>query len=81
MVMWIAVIKMNAMVEDYATALNRKSILNVRLKGVTGEDNFKVAPPACTLLASNCFKLVFLYSKTSLCVLNQIALSSGAATL
>ena len=37
-----AVIKMNAMVGDYATALNRKSILHVRLKGVTGEDNFKV---------------------------------------
>jgi cytochrome oxidase Cu insertion factor (SCO1/SenC/PrrC family) len=36
------VIKMNAMVEDYANALNRKDILHVRLKGVSGEDNFKL---------------------------------------
>lgn len=36
------VIKMNAMVEDYATALNRKDVLHVRLKGITGPDNLKV---------------------------------------
>lgn len=36
------VIKMSAMVEDYATALNRKSILHVRLKGLVGDDNLKV---------------------------------------
>ncbi len=36
------VIKMNAMVDDYANALNRKDILHVRLKGISGEDNFKV---------------------------------------
>ena len=36
------VIKMSAMVEDYATALNRKDILHVRLKGITGDDNAKV---------------------------------------
>ena len=36
------VIKLNAMVEDYATALNRKDILHVRLKAVTGDDTAKV---------------------------------------
>lgn len=36
------VIKMSAMVEDYATALNRKDVLHVRLKGITGEDNLKL---------------------------------------
>jgi len=39
------VIQMSAMVEDYATALNRKDVLHVRLKGITGDDNLKVAPP------------------------------------
>ena len=37
------VIRLNAMVEDYATALNRKDILHVRLKAITGEDNAKVS--------------------------------------
>lgn len=36
------VIRLNAMVEDYATALNRKDILHVRLKAITGDDNAKV---------------------------------------
>lgn len=37
------VIKMNAMVEDYATALNRKDVLHVRLKGISGQDNLKAS--------------------------------------
>ena len=37
------VIRLNAMVEDYATALNRKDILHVRLKAITGDDNVKVS--------------------------------------
>ena len=36
------VIKLNSMVEDYATALNRKDILHVRLKAITGNDTNKV---------------------------------------
>lgn len=36
------VIRLNAMVEDYATALNRKDILHVRLKAITGDDNAKL---------------------------------------
>ena len=38
------VIKLHAMVEDYASALNRKDVLNVRLKAITGDDNKKVRP-------------------------------------
>ena len=51
------VIKLNAMVEDYATALNRKDILHVRLKAVTGDDNHKVVWPLfwlLTCLQPNC---------------------------
>ena len=38
------VIKLHAMVEDYASALNRKDVLNVRLKAITGDDNKKARP-------------------------------------
>ena len=37
------VVKMSAMVSDYASALNRKDVLHVRLAGVTGPDVAKVA--------------------------------------
>jgi protein SCO1/2 len=36
------VVKLNAMVEDYASALNRKDVLGVRLKALVGDDNLKL---------------------------------------
>ena len=42
------VVKMNAMVTDYASALNRKDVLGVRLRGLVGDDNHKVCAALLT---------------------------------